>query len=97
MQRASPKISRPGLHAEQLDVTIGRLLAPYRPGASAMVIDGSNTTSTHKKTFSFTVHHSVRKANLKYPTPAIDGLFYGVASGSVLGRASKARSENKNL
>jgi hypothetical protein len=34
---------------------------------------------------------------LKYPTPAIGGLFYGVSSGSGLGRASNTRSENKNL
>ena len=34
---------------------------------------------------------------LKYPTPAIGGLFYGVACGSGLGRASNTRSENKNL
>ena len=33
---------------------------------------------------------------LKYPTPAIGGLFYGVAPGSVLGRASNAHSE-KNI
>jgi hypothetical protein len=34
---------------------------------------------------------------LKYPTPAIGGLFYGVSSGSGLGRASNTHSENKNL
>ena len=38
-----------------------------------------------------------RRASLKYPTPSIGGLFYGVASQSVLGRDSNARSENKNL
>ena len=36
-------------------------------------------------------------SGLKYPTPAIGGLFYGVACGSGLGRASNTRSENKNL
>ena len=34
---------------------------------------------------------------LKYPTPAIGGLFYGVSSGSRLGKASNTRSENNNL
>jgi hypothetical protein len=34
---------------------------------------------------------------LNYPTPAIGGIFYGVSSGSGLGRASNTRSENKNL
>ncbi len=34
---------------------------------------------------------------LKYPTPAIGGIFYSVSSGSGLGRASNTRSENKNL
>jgi hypothetical protein len=33
----------------------------------------------------------------KIPPPAIGGLFYGVSSGSGLGRASNTRSENKNL
>ena len=32
------------------------LHAPYCPGASAMVIDGSNTTNTTTKTFSDTAH-----------------------------------------
>ena len=49
MRRAWPDGAQPGLHAEPLDVTIGRLLAPYRLGASAMVIDGSDTTSTQEK------------------------------------------------
>ena len=49
MRRASPNRARPGLHPEPLEVAIGRLLAPYLSGASAMVIDGSNTTSTQKK------------------------------------------------
>ena len=49
MRRTLPDIAQPGLHAEPLDVVIGRLLTPYCPGASAMVIDGSNTTSTHTK------------------------------------------------
>ena len=31
----------------------------------------------------------------KIPPPAIGGLFYGVACGSVLGRAYNARSETK--
>ena len=48
MWRASPNGSQPGLQAEPLDVAIGRLLALYCPGASAMVIDGSNTTNTKK-------------------------------------------------
>ena len=65
MRRGSPDRAQPGLHAEPLDVTIGQFLAPYRPSASAMVIDGSNTTNTHTKTFSFTVHHNVRKASAK--------------------------------
>ena len=34
---------------EPLDVAIGQLLAPYRPSASAMVINGSDTTRTQKK------------------------------------------------
>ena len=41
--------AQPGLHAKPLEAAIGQLLAPYRPGASAMVIDVSDTTSTHKK------------------------------------------------
>ena len=43
-----------------------------------------------------TIHLSFL-ACLKYPTPAISGLFYGVASGSVLGRASNTNSEKKYL
>ena len=66
MWRASPDRARPGLHVEPLDFAIGQLLAPYRPGASAMVIDGSDTTITHTKTCSFTVHHSVAKLVKKY-------------------------------
>ena len=45
---ASPDGAQPGLHAEPLDVAIGRLLSLYRPGASAMVIDGGDTTNTIK-------------------------------------------------
>ena len=48
MWREFPNRAQPGLHSEPLDVTIGQLLAPYCPGASAMVIDGSDTTSTQK-------------------------------------------------
>jgi hypothetical protein len=51
-------------------------------------------TGRHRK---FTRGTRPSTTALKYPTPAIGGLFYGVASGSVLGRASNARSENKNL
>ena len=40
-----------------------------------------------------TVSDKSSVTGLKYPTPAIGGLFYGVASGSVLGRASNAHSE----
>ena len=61
MWRTSPDRAQPGLHAEPMDVTIGQLLAPYLPGGLAVVIDGSNTTSTHTKTFSFTVHHAYAK------------------------------------
>ena len=49
--RASPDRARPGLHAEPLNVSIGRLFAPYCPGTSAMVIDGGDTTNTIKKNF----------------------------------------------
>ena len=49
MRNAFPNRAQPGLHAEPLNFAIGILLAPYCPGASAMVVDGSNTTSTHKK------------------------------------------------
>ena len=49
MWRVLPNRSQPGLHTEPLDVTIGQLLAPYFLGASALVINGSDTTSTHKK------------------------------------------------
>ena len=48
MRRASLNRARPGLHAEPLDVAIGRLLAPYCPGAATMVIDGDDTTNTQK-------------------------------------------------
>ena len=58
MRRASPNRALPGLHTEPLDVTIGRLFAPYCPGASAMVIDGDDTQN---KNFSFTVHHAYSK------------------------------------
>ena len=34
------------LPAEPLNVSIGRLFAPYRSGTSAMVIDGGNTLNT---------------------------------------------------
>ena len=61
MRHTSTDRARPGLQAEPLDVAIGQLLAPYCPGASAMVIDGSDTTNTHKNTFSFTVHHAYAK------------------------------------
>ena len=61
MRRALPDRARPGLQAEPLNVAIGGLLTPYRPGASAMVIDGSDTTNTHTQTFSFTVHHVYAK------------------------------------
>ena len=37
------------LPAEPLNVSIGRLFAPYRSGTSAMVIDGGNTLNTIKK------------------------------------------------
>jgi len=37
------------------------------------------------------------QSGLKYPHPAIGGLFYGVSSGSGLERASNTRLENKNL
>ena len=47
MRRGSPDRAQPGLHAEPLDLAIWQLLAPYCPGASAMVIAGSNTTTTH--------------------------------------------------
>ena len=40
-----------GLPAEPLIVSIGRLFTPYRPGTSAMVIDGGGTTNTIKKNF----------------------------------------------
>ena len=53
-----PDGPQPGLHVEPLDVAIRRLLALYRPGASAMVINGSNTTNTQKQKFSFTVHYA---------------------------------------
>ena len=49
IRNVSPDRARPGLHAEPLDVVTGRLLAPYLPGASAIGIDGSNTTSTQKR------------------------------------------------
>ena len=49
MRRASPNRAQPGLHAEPLEVAIRQLLVLYCPDASAMVINGSNTTSTHKK------------------------------------------------
>jgi hypothetical protein len=39
------------LPAEPLNVSIGRLFAPYRPGTSTMVIDGGDTTNTIKKNF----------------------------------------------
>ena len=61
MRRRSPNLAQPGLHAEPLDVAIGRSFAPYCPGASAMVIDRDDTTNTHTKTFSFTVHHAYAK------------------------------------
>ena len=60
-----PNRAQPGLHTEPLDVAIGRLLASYRPGASIMVIDGSDTTNTHTQNLGFTVHHNVRKASAK--------------------------------
>jgi len=50
--RASPDRAQSGLHVEPLNVAIRRLFAPYRPGTSAMVIDGGDTTNTIKKTFS---------------------------------------------
>ena len=49
MRRTLPNRAQPGLHAEPLDAAIGKLLAPYFPGVSAMVIDGSDTTNTHTK------------------------------------------------
>ena len=59
MRCESPDGAQPGLHAEPLNVTIGRLLALYRLGVSAMVIDGSDTTSKQNKTFSFTVRYDI--------------------------------------
>ena len=47
--RTSPNRALPGLHEEPLNVAIGRLLAPYCPSTSAMVIDGGDTTNTIKK------------------------------------------------
>ena len=44
-----PDRAQPGLHMEPLDVAIGQLFAPYCPGASAMFINGSDTTNTHTK------------------------------------------------
>ena len=41
--------AQPGLPAEPLNVSIGQLFALYRPGTSAMVIDGGDTTNTIKK------------------------------------------------
>ena len=64
MQRASLDRARPGIHAEPLDVTIGRLLAPYRPGASTMVVDGSDTTPAQKILLALRydiVHHAYAK------------------------------------
>ncbi len=52
IRRASPNRAQPGLPPEPLNVSIGQLLAPYRPGTSAMVIHGGVTTNTIKKTFS---------------------------------------------
>ncbi len=46
---ASPNRAQPGLPLEPLNVSIGRLFAPYCPGMSAMVIDGGNTTNTMNK------------------------------------------------
>ena len=49
MWRASPDRAQPGIHAEPLNVTIGKLLAPYCPGRPAIVINNGNTTNTIKK------------------------------------------------
>ena len=64
MRRASPNRSRPGLHAEPLDVTIGRLLAPYRLGVSAMVIEAATQQAHKKKLLALRydiVHHAYAK------------------------------------
>jgi hypothetical protein len=52
--------------------------------------------STSRCFISMKLHSSFHSSFKKKP-PAIGGLFYGVSSGSGLGRASNTRSENKNL
>ena len=46
MRRALPDRARPGLHAEPLNIAIGRLLTPYFPGTSTIIMDGGDTTNT---------------------------------------------------
>ena len=46
MRRASPNRAQPGLHAEPLNIAIGKLFAPYCPSTSTMVINGGDTTNT---------------------------------------------------
>ncbi len=48
ISKTTPDRAQPGLHKEPIKVSIGPLFAPYCHGASAMVIDGSNTTNTIK-------------------------------------------------
>ena len=49
IRSASPNRAQLGLHTEPLNISIGQLFTPYRPGTSTMVIDGGDTTNTIKK------------------------------------------------